>query len=168
MEQWISPSGDVFSGSAYDILLNQKLGEHMEKKIPTDGSPEQKGKSGEVAKADAINELGSPEDPRHIEALVGLGWVQACVRGKRFLVRASGVGPLRLSWCHIASLGHACDSVVFSIGAKNGGVSAGLCGKELLKPAELVIGRLASLTQWTASAEHGVEWLHDCGIKYFE
>lgn len=171
---WISPEGDVhvLSGKghsefAYEILLNEKIGEHMRKRPPLDGSVEQKGKSGEHAKADAARELGDPSDPSHSAALCDRGWVQASDDGHCLIVRAANISRLRSVWCHIASIGSSCDSVVFAIGNSGSGVSAGLCGRDLAKSAESVIRTIADAVDGSGRGVGSV-WPQGHGIKYFE
>ena len=173
---WISPEGAVsplrgkgHSEFAYDILLNEKLGENMSKKIPTDGSSEQKGQSGDVAKSNAQRELGDPSDPRHSAVLCDRGWVQASDDGERMIVRAAGIDAIRRTWCHIAAMGSSCGSVVFAIGRSGSGVSAGLTGKDLLSPAESVLGRVAEIISGKMRDRSSLRWSSQGhGIKYFE
>jgi hypothetical protein len=174
---WISPEGVVYplhgkghSEFAYKILINEKIGEHMSKKLPTDGSLEQKGKSGDVAKADAERELGgNPKDPRHAAALREKGWVQASDDGERMVVRADNFDYVRASWCHIAGMGSSCDSVVFAIGRSSGGASAGLCGRDLIGSSEVVMRGLVEVLSGRTGGRPGVRWSSQkYGIKYFE
>lgn len=172
---WIDQNGQVFplngkshSEFAYEILLNEKLGEHMSPQMPTDGTLDQKGKSGEVAKADAMRELGSPDDPKHSAELAERGWVQARATGGMMVLRAAGLESIRHSWCTLASIGSAYESVVFAFKHSGSGVSAGLSGKTLAEPAELVIARIAEMARSKANSVDAKHWPHGHGVKYFE
>jgi hypothetical protein len=173
---WISPDGVAYplsgkghSEFAYDILLNEKLGEHMSKKMPTDGSSEQKGESGEVAKANAMRELGDPKDPRHSEELCGRGWVQASDDGARMIIRAASMGRLKECWAHFSDLMQKRDAVVFAVGAVGSGVSAGLSRKDLLGPAESVLGRILEIVSGKVRDRSSLRWSSQGhGVKYFE
>lgn len=167
---WIAPDGAVYplhgkghSEFAYDILLNEKMGEHMAKK-PTLIDHEQKGKSGEHAKADAMAEIGNnPGDPKHSEALKGKGWVQASASGDRMLIMAADMVDCRKSWCQIASIGSSFSSVIFAIGRSGNGITVGLTGKDLTLPAEIVIQRITS----SGRPSSGSLWTQHHGTKYF-
>lgn len=149
---------------AYEILLNQKIGEHMGKKIPTDGTTDQKGLSGEHAKAKAIEELGNPMATEHSERLREQGWVQASVLGDRLFIRSTSMDPVRMAWKSVSVVGQTFGSVVFAIGHSGSGVTAGLGGKDLALPVDLVIERIAS----AASGGNAI-WPPRChGVRYFE
>lgn len=157
-------NGKSHSEFAYEILLNQKLGEHMSKKLSTDGSGEHKGKSGEHAKADAEKELGDPCSPKHTETLRGQGWVQASILGDRLFIRAEKMEPVKAAWPMVSSTGQKFGSVVFAIGHSGSGVTAGLSGKDLVLPMESVIVRLTE-----AALGGSAIWPPRChNVKYFE
>ena len=170
---WVAPDGAVHplggkghSEFAYDILLNEKLGEHMAKKPVIDGTGDQKGKSGEHAKAEATKELGSdPCDPKHSEALRNKGWIQASSSGAKLLVIAVSIDVCRSAWCQISAIGSSFPSVVLAIGRSGSGVTAGLSGKDLTLPADLVMARIAEAASIGANAK---AWPQHHGVKYFE
>ena len=169
---WYDPEGNrhelngkSHSEFAHEILLNQKLGEHMAKKPSMDGSGEQKGLSGEHAKAQATKELGDPCSPKHAEDLRMQGWVQASIMGDRLFVRANTLAPVKASWSWISSSGKSFGSVVFSIGLSGSGVTAGLSGKDLSLPMESVLKLVAEAATGGSSAI----WPPRChNVKYFE
>jgi len=174
---WHSPdgvsyplSGKSHSEFAYDILLNEKIGEHMSKQMPTDGSSEMKGKSGEVAKADAERELGgNPMDPKHSAELCERGWVQASDKSGFLVIRSTTLERIGELWEKILPTAIHRSSVVFAIGHQGSGVSAGLCGHDLHEPKESVIYRIADIISGKLRDRSSLRWSSQGhGIRYFE
>ena len=173
---WVDPDGTQHplrgkghEEFAYDFLWKEKLGEHMSQKPRTDGIPGSKGKSGEVAAAEAHKEMGgNPADPRHSEELLGRGWVKAHDDGCGMVIRASEMSGIGVSlWCLSSTFANR-ETVVFLVGSGGSSVSAGLCGKALLGSPESVLRRLSELFSGKPGNifEHWISPTY--GIRYFE
>ena len=133
---WISPDGTVYplrggqshSNFAHDVLRKKLIGDSESKKLTYNhdsGSIEQKGKSGEVAAAEADKELGDPENEAHCEKLQNMGWVMASRSGKATIFHSSSMSNVRHSWHSLSSVGSDSSVSVFVIGGESSQVSIG-------------------------------------------
>ena len=172
---WIDSKGQEFPAPAgheqfaHDILRNELIGtgERQEFVIdPATGQGENKGKSGEVAKAEAEDELNGKDTTK---LLRDKGWVQVLANG-RAMVIANNLETLKKSWPTISKIVERYDSAAFVV-EDSGRHAVIVPRQEMSGDAERAIGNIQRRMVGTVQTAGLGMWVGEYerqSMSYFE